>query len=281
MSLEEVIPSRLLADIGSLGSSKNAAWMAEMNRFLRGYGFLRVFQQQKMKAMGSSCPKKCFQLMQRIYRIYIPGSDLLCHFTFYPIHCWKDQFTVVRTKPQTLGSPYFVANIPWTVIWKDTNVVCRWCFWRSSCVRRCHTKMDQNGDFEAARLSKLRVISRPGVVSVINLVLFLIYSDQLAVVCFSFVVSQPWVFPSEQPEVHAFACRACASMTLKSLKASRAAKSLAEFVTCSDWLKISGLWELLRLIGRESKKNIWVDCLWVGIFHYFANVVPTKWLSDS
>lgn len=78
-------------------------------------------------------------------------------------------------------------------------------------------------DFEAARLSKL--ISRPWR-------LFFSHSTQLGVVCFSFVC--PKLGYPIFTEVHAFACRASASMPLKSLKASRAAKSLAEFVTCID-----------------------------------------------
>lgn len=72
---EEVLRSRLLVDIGSLGLVKNAGWMAEMERFLVD-GFLR-FKQQKMK-FGLFFPYMVFNTYMYIYiyrgsRIYIPG----------------------------------------------------------------------------------------------------------------------------------------------------------------------------------------------------------------
>lgn len=144
--------------------------------------------------------------------------------------CQKDQFTAVRTKPKTLGS-------------------CRTC-----------------SPFESPFVAN---ILWTVIWNVTNLGCWCFWRSgyqavKLCVTRWWFQYPPSLGLPSE---VHAFACRACASMPeKKSLKASRAAKSLAEFVTC---------------IHQDFKKNIRLQRFSFQEFWYFscfcANVAPAKW----
>ena len=148
--------------------------------------------------------------------------------------CQKDQFAVVRTKPKTLGS-------------------CRTC-----------------SPFESPFVAN---ILWTVIWNVTNLGCWCFWRSgyqavKLCVTRWWFQYPPSLGLPSE---VHAFACRACASMPeKKSLKASRAAKSLAEFVTC---------------IHQDFKKKTSTcsDSHFrsFGMFHVFVRMWPQQSESDS
>lgn len=201
--------------------------------------------------MWALCPYKCFQYTEDLgFIIYIPVCDQLCQFTMHPIHCQKDQFTVVRTKPVHLNLPLLPTS---RELWFGMLPIQDADAFGGVATKQpllCHEMSHQNGSkwwFWSCKTLKIQCDFKT------RRLWF-----QFPTWCCLFQFVCPKLGYPIFTEVHAFACRACASMTLKPLKASRAAKSLAEFVTCSD-----------------------SDFRTFGLFHVFWRMWPQQSESDS